>query len=341
MKREDLTIPLDNLPLLGEWNCRLDIANQGIAEAWYAEELTGLVYLPGTTDSNRLGIPNEKSSPWHLSRLYEYAGPAWYQKTFYLPQAWSDRRLYLYLERVNWESQVWVGAGGSEPRYAGRQNSLAAPHIYDLTGLLEVGPNRITVRVNNAKYAYPRTADAAPDLLLGGGGSYNDPSTQTNWNGIVGRIELRACDPIWIETANVYPEAAARKARLQLEIGNTSASSAEVQLQIQVRGKGEATLARNTSGLPLVFQTRAKVPVGGARIAYDFEIGEGLRLWDERDPYLYKVDISLPAWPTSRSFPIRPRFCLGCAIFPRSAPRSRSTGGCFSCAGRSTMPNAR
>ncbi len=294
MKRQELTIPIDAFPLAGEWNCRLDITDQGIANGWYETDLGGRVILPGTTDSNHLGLPGGENPSWQLSRRWEYTGPAWYQRTFFMPQPWCQRRVFLFLERVNWESQVWVSAGEQAAHYVGRQNSLAAPHLYELTGLLQEGHNRITIRVNNAKYAYPRSGEALPDLLLGSGGAHNDAATQTNWNGIVGRIEMRACDPIGIDAVQVFPDVVSKKARIQLDVANTTGVAAEVDLYIQVREKSETFHSPASAAKVLVFQTRLRAGAEGkTRAMYEIEMGEDVRLWDEAHPFLYRADISL------------------------------------------------
>ena len=90
------------------------------------------------------------------------------------------------LERCHWESNVWI-----DGKSVGTQNSLSAPHLYDL-GALSPG-RHMTVCIDNT-YKIP----------IGTWAHAITEDTQGNWNGIVGRIELRATDPVWIRDVQVF-----------------------------------------------------------------------------------------------------------------------------------------
>ena len=104
--------------------------------------------------------------------------------------------------RSSWKTDQAHGRVASYHRPLGEQDSLACPHVYDLSPLLAPGTHRLTVLIDNANK--PPVGD--PHQL--------SEHTQTNWNGIFGWIELRVTPPIWIEDVQVYPDIAARKARV-------------------------------------------------------------------------------------------------------------------------------
>ena len=56
------------------------------------------------------------------------------------------------------------------------------------------------------KHTFTIRVDNSPKFNLGGFVSILYEGTQTNWNGIVGRMELRAVDPVSIEDVQVYPD---------------------------------------------------------------------------------------------------------------------------------------
>jgi len=85
----------------------------------------------------------------------------------------------------------------------GTQNSLSTPHLHDLSAATP-GKHRLTIRVDN-RYLLDVGRDAH---------SVTD-HTQTNWNGIVGRIELRATDPVWIDGVRLIPELPRRAVRAE------------------------------------------------------------------------------------------------------------------------------
>ena len=166
-------------------------------QQWYAKPLVpslagpSTVTLPGTTDEAKAGEPNpQKPTLDGLYRPNIYAGPAWYERDVEIPAAWKEKQVTLLLERVHWVTQVWV-----DGREMGTQDSLIAPHRYELGFALTPGTHRLTIRVDNT-----------PKINLGKFVSILYEGTQTNWNGIVGRIELEAHDPIWIESQQVYPK---------------------------------------------------------------------------------------------------------------------------------------
>ena len=55
-------------------------------------DLTGKIRLPGTIDDAGLGPKNTKpptlEGPY---RLYDYAGPAWYQRDIDIPASWQGK----------------------------------------------------------------------------------------------------------------------------------------------------------------------------------------------------------------------------------------------------------
>jgi hypothetical protein len=176
------------MSLEGEWRFALDQKNRGLEEGWFNTPLRDTIHLPGTTDEGRKGSLNASREPDRLTRLYPYYGPAWYQREIAIPQAWAGKRLTLFLERTK-ISRLWV----DEKPCGQEQNSLVAPHRF-LLGKLKPGLHRLTLRINNT--GYPPIGD--PHQI--------SDQTQTNWNGIVGRIGLETTDSVWIENIQIYPD---------------------------------------------------------------------------------------------------------------------------------------
>ena len=110
--------------IAGEWRVQLDPGRVGEAERWFDRELAGTIKLPGSTDEARLGTPNPGQA---LARrplpAVPYEGPAWYQYTLLVPGSWKGKRVSLVLERVHWETKIWID-GKPVP---GTQDSRIAP----------------------------------------------------------------------------------------------------------------------------------------------------------------------------------------------------------------------
>ena len=107
-------VQASRIDLAGRWTVRLDSADAGMDGAWYGKLYDTPITLPGTTDMAGLGIPSSlepalaKPQMLRLTRAYSYIGPAWYSREVEIPAEWEGKELFLHLERVLWDSQVWV-----------------------------------------------------------------------------------------------------------------------------------------------------------------------------------------------------------------------------------------
>jgi hypothetical protein len=279
----------ETVNLAGSWRFALDRADEGEAQRWYERTLAGRVTLPGTLSAQGIGDPvtietkwiggiidkswftapeyepyrrpgNVKVPFWLQPERY-YAGAAWYQREIVVPADWKGRRIALTLERPHWETRVWVGS-----RFIGADNALATPHEHDL-GVLPPGSHRLTVRVDNR-------------MIVDVGENSHSVSdhTQGNWNGVAGRIELRATATTWIEDLQVFP------------MGNTSV--------LRVTGRVAGPEAPETIRLEVKPRPGAAVEARVERASGHFEakvdLGAGAARWDEFSPGLHALTATLP-----------------------------------------------
>jgi hypothetical protein len=162
------------------------------------------------------------------------------------------------MERPRWESTVWV-----DGRRAGSNNSLVAPHEFDL-GEVEPGRHRLTVRVNSSMLLpYRPDAHSVSDSLAG------------SWNGVVGRIELTSRGRVWIEDAQVLPRVSDRSALIRVRVAN-----------VPERGGRWTVSAGGVSA-----------PVGGHfdnwNAALQVPLDPRAKLWDEFNPNLQRLTLRL------------------------------------------------
>ena len=135
------------------------------------------------------------------------------RSTFLL--AWRGKRVCLTLERTRWQTDVYL-----DDKAIGSCHSLVAPHEFDL-GIVAPGKHRLSIRIDNRMILVYR-----PD-----GHSVSDGEGGT-WNGIVGRIELAATSPVWIEDAQVFPNVADKSAQIKVRIGNATGSAGSGKLTV-------------------------------------------------------------------------------------------------------------
>ena len=164
----------ERMDLSGTWQFALD--RQMLVHPDYI--LTETIQLPGTTDTNLKGDRlMKKNETTHLSRPYSYKGRAWYKRTVDIPQSWQGKPISLFIERTK-PSEVYVDA-----RLAGSSNDISTPQVFDLSEQLTPGRHVIAIMVDNGS--------GVPEQLYASSHAYTE-DTQTNWNGIIGRIELSA-----------------------------------------------------------------------------------------------------------------------------------------------------
>lgn len=306
------------LDLTGTWTYRLDPDDVGEAGGWATAPLAdpGTLTLPGSLGTQGIGDPVTVETPWTggivdqsfftderyapyrhgedvsipfwLQPQVYYRGAAWYQRRIEIPEGWDGSGLDLVLERVHWESTVWV-----DGERRGSQNSLTTAHRHDL-GRLAPGMHLLTIRVDN------RTI-----IDVGPNSHAISDHTQGNWNGIIGEIALHERPEIRLGQVRVLPDVAARRARVRLDIVSGTAVAREGRLRLTAR---RADSLPDAAGAPVIGPIEAAFEVdhgedlgsrgllgGGTHLDIDLDLGADAALWDEFTPALYALEVQLSA----------------------------------------------
>ena len=185
-----------------------------------------------------------------------------------MPPQWRGKRIVLFLERCMWATDVWVNG----KKAGGREDSLLTPHVHVL-GALTPGTHSLTMRVDNSRI-----------WDLGYWSHAYSPEIQTIWNGVVGRIELQATDPVWIDRVDVYGDPDTKRARVRVVLGGGSES--KVSIDIPPLAKTEGTITSGTGEFTL-------------------DLGEKAKLWDEFTPVIYRASVQIPGDQKTVAFGLR------------------------------------
>jgi hypothetical protein len=262
------------LDLSGSWRFSLGIPEPAFPQGGLPEiNYTDSIALPGTTETRDKGPLNNEALPGQLTRVRKFEGPAWYEREVDIPASWAGRRVILTLERSKL-TQVWF-----DGRPCGSQLLFGAPQRYDLSSVVSPGRHRLSILVDNRLKHWPLSSDIH---------QYSD-GTQTNWNGIIGRIELSATDLLWLDEVQAHPNFAARSFTLKIRIAKRSGADAACSLSAQAE-------SFNHEGTPQVIAPRViKTDVTGPsqELQLELPLGSGALLWDEFSPALYRVKIRL------------------------------------------------
>lgn len=257
----------EQVDLNGTWEFALDPEEAGIREQWWQRPLDSSIQVPGSWEEQGYGErPPENIGGWTKRRSHE--GVGWYQRSVTIPTSWTGQRCWLQLDRVGWHSTLWV-----DDAEVGSCDSISAPHRFDITDFVEPGAAvRLTIRVTNL----------LPDLL-NYEGHIHSRHTATTWGGIIGQARIIATPPTWIEHVAIQPDAHRRRARVDIHLRG---APADATVSVEVRDPDTDRIAVQTD-------IQARVIDDGVVTACELQLGEDARLWSDRDPYLYQMQVRL------------------------------------------------
>jgi hypothetical protein len=303
------------LDLSGGWLCALDHDDTGEREGWPRGPLPDTavaIDLPGSLQHQGLGDPVSVDTPWTggiVDRAYftdakyapyrkgtdvsvpfwlqphhYYRGNAWFQREIEVPSDWNGSPVELTLERVHWESTVWI-----DGNRVGAERSLTTAHRFDL-GRLSAGRHLLIVRVDNRTIV-----DVGPNSH-----SISD-HTQGNWNGIIGDLTLRARPEVGIRRVRTFPDLEAASVRVAVDIASSSLGA----------GTGTVTGSARRADIP------GSPVIGPVSVSYDeaydedlahrgirsgnawvdlvLPLGPDAAEWSEFDPAHYELTVALDA----------------------------------------------
>jgi hypothetical protein len=125
--------------------------------------------------------------------------------------------------------------------------------------------------------------------------------TQSNWNGIVGRIAMAAGSPIWMHNVRLFADVAQKTLTLKIDISSTLGAP----VVGTVRVEATSTNSRRAHHPPPVTGSFAFAAMGGladldlatkgGHIDIELPLGEEALTWDEFDPALYALTVTLEA----------------------------------------------
>ena len=215
----------------GAWSFCLDPDGKVTAEVLLSPEADSLfndtIDLPGTTDLAGKGYaPKDTTETMRLTRRHSYVGKAWYQKKVVAPYVWREKELALFLERTKASTLYLDGA------LVNSCNDVSTPQLYHL-GKLHPGVHTITLCVDNG--------GGVPMPVIRSSHMYSD-DTQTNWNGVIGRIEFGPAEDL-----GANPPMVREMPRLEIVDGRFQADGHPVFL----RGKHDACVFPLTGHTPM------------------------------------------------------------------------------------------
>jgi len=280
------------LSLAGTWAVRLDPGDVGVKEQWVNQPFTTTLQLPGSLQEQGLGNDVDiqtkwtgqiVDSAWYTAPEYEkyrqkgnikvpfwlnpdkhYVGVAWYQKEIRIPSSWKGKTIALELERTHWETALFV-----DGKEIGKQDALATPHRYKLENLLP-GKHTFTLRVDNRIH-----------IPVGINAHSVSDHTQSNWNGMIGKLSLSAKPNVYIEDIQIFPDIESKNISVKINL-ETNVAQIVPKLHLQIE-----TIAGEPVGLPVSMDVTNLA--GNLPVSATVNAGPAIQLWSEHTPNLYRL----------------------------------------------------
>lgn len=264
-------------------------------------------YAPYRSDDNF-------KMPFWLTPDRVFVGAAWYSREVTVPPTWTGKHVTLYLERAHWVTEAWL-----DGRPIGKGESLSTPHHFDI-GAIEPGTYTLDLRIDNSMaYGVGPNAHSMTD------------HTQTNWNGVVGAIQLRAVPMVSVEQVRVVPRGSTKSAVATVTVRNRTSADTTVDLSaVATNDYAPAASANSTLTVPANSDAQAEIRV---------DLGPDAAMWSEFTPHAYHLAVTADSTSGSHTFetwfglrdlasddgrftingnPIYLRGTLECAIFPKT-----------------------
>ena len=109
--------------------------------------------------------------------------------------------------------------------------------------------------------------------------------TQVKWNGVLGRMELKAENDVKLQQVNVYPDIAGKRIKVKAVLVRTNPQTTQAEVTLQVNC-AETGKSYEPQTYPAAF------PHDTVCIEKEYALDEDMRLWDEFSPALYTLHAS-------------------------------------------------
>ena len=247
--------------LSGIWDFQTDPAGQGESAGWPL----------GLPVSRPLAVPGSWNEQY--ADLYDYLGPAWYVRNFYVPAGWKGQRIFVRVGSANYAAAIWVN-GHAVGTHAGGHLLFECEITAELNW---DGPNTLAIRVENEL----NPLRVPPGNLSNGpmaGFMAGFPAASFDfypYAGLHRPVVLYSVPQGSIQDITVKTTIEGARGIVQFDV-----------LQSGVLGRGRVKLSGNEQSYEaaLIFS-------GGA--AHGVISVDGVRLWSPEDPFLYEVVLTL------------------------------------------------
>lgn len=258
--------------LAGEWKVTLEDGTRAS------------MMLPGTLDTNQIGHKDIAFGSWHpdvtlgnadeefdkdapigtrFTRKHTYEGQAVITKEVTL-EVESSKRIFVDVDRAR--SLGLLIDGQKIADYA--VPSISTPRVFEITGF-ENGVHEFTFLADNSYPGWPH------DAIVFSSSATDE--TQTNWNGLIGKIGIRTEENQFISSIRIYP----------------TLKDADVYVEVDAPEGYQGTIKLCSEAFAEEEEKEISVPSGKTEVLFErIPLKTDVRLWDEYEGNLYSLSVS-------------------------------------------------
>lgn len=242
------------LPLSGPWRFLIDPADVGLQKG-YAKEMpheAKIVFIPHT---------------WNVQTgLENYAGKAWYFKSFQVPAKWHGKAVFIKFEAVYHDAVLFVNGR----RVGEHLNSGYTPFSFDISKFLEYGKlNKLVVSCDNSFSATNLPFQKAFDWA--------------NDGGIIREVSLYICDRPSIKYVHITPDLnlkdSSAVALIKIKLNESEVTSADFSALLKEKKTGKLILTQRITAKQI-----------GDSYELSFHLNKVIP-WHFDNPFLYELQI--------------------------------------------------
>ncbi len=246
--------------LSGSWDFKEDPPDQGLKRGWFR----------GLAQGRTIRVP----ASWNevFPDLFNYLGPAWYQK--YFPWRQRNKKTFLRFDSINYFSQVWLNGVPLGSHEGGH-----LPFVFEVTPHLKKTNNRLVVRVEGLlKPERVPPGNVVFDPKDAFANSFNPPASFDffPYCGIQRPVMLFTTPEESIQEVSLTTDIQGKSGKVQVRVGTNAAKDAA--LHVSLRGFG--------------WTTSAGSPLGSGSSEILLTVPEA-KLWAPGSPNLYGLKLEL------------------------------------------------
>ncbi|MFP4214986.1 MAG: beta-glucuronidase [Phycisphaerae bacterium] len=248
--------------LSGIWNFKADVKGEGHKKNWQKRPLTKTQPMP---------VPSSYNDITQDAKLRDHVGEVWYDREFFVPASWADKRVVIRVGSACHKSVLFVN-GQEVARYKGGY----LPYEADVTDVVAFDKaNRVTVSIDNIldETTLPPGKIKTIDDRKGNKIEVQDIQHDFfNYSGIHRPVRIYSTPKRYIDDITV--------------VTDTRGDTGIVKYEVDVKGRGNKDVAVRLLDAKGKEVAAAEGDKGKLTV-------ENAKLWQPGKAYLYKLEVDL------------------------------------------------